>query len=169
MANILIVEDEIKMQRLLDLSLAAEGYVTRQASEAETGIKLLRQEKFDLVITDLRLPGMDGLEFLQAVKRTDAHIPVLLMTAFGTVETAVQAMKAGASDYVLKPFSLEEMKLIVKKELNLRRLQEENRNLREALGKRYEFKNIVGRSPKMQDVLAVVDRVAPSNSTVLLG
>lgn len=169
MATILVVEDETKMQRLLELSLSAEGYATRQASEAETALKLLRQEKFDLVITDLKLPGMDGLEFLQAIKHADAHLPVILMTAFGTVETAVQAMKAGASDYVLKPFSLEEMKLIVRKELNLRRLQEENRSLREALGQRYEFKNIVARSSKMQEVLAVVDRVAPSNSTVLLG
>jgi two-component system, NtrC family, response regulator AtoC len=169
MASILIVEDEAKMQRLLQLSLAEEGYTTQAASDAELGLRLLRQTKFDLVITDLKLPGMDGLEFLQAVKRTDAQVPVVLMTAFGTVETAVQAMKAGASDYVLKPFSLEEMKLVVKKELNVRRLQEENRDLREALGKRYEFKNIVAHSPKMQEVLAVVERVAPGNSTVLLG
>ncbi|HEX5483929.1 MAG TPA: sigma-54 dependent transcriptional regulator [Terriglobia bacterium] len=169
MPAILIIEDEAKMQRLLELSLVAEGYTTRAASDAETGLRLLRQEKFDLVITDLKLPGMDGLEFLQAVKRTDAHIPVLLMTAFGTVETAVQSMKAGASDYILKPFSLEEMKLIVQKELSVRRLQEENRSLREALGKRYEFKSIIARSPKMQEALAVVDRVAPTNSTVLLG
>ncbi len=132
MQNILIVEDEAKMQRLLQLSLAEEGYTTRSASDAEQGLRLLRQEKFDLVITDLKLPGMDGLEFLQAVKRTDARIPVILMTAFGTVETAVQAMKAGASDYVLKPFSLEEIKLIIQRELNVLRLQEENRNLREA-------------------------------------
>jgi len=169
MPHILIVEDEIKMQRLLELSLAEEGYTTRTASDAESGLRLLRQEKFDLVLTDLKLPGMDGLEFLQSIRRSDAQAPVVLMTAFGTVETAVQAMKAGASDYILKPFSLEEIKLIVKKELNVRRLQEENRNLREALGQRYAFKNIVARSPKMQEVLAVVDRVAPGNSTMLLG
>lgn len=169
MPSILIVEDETKMQRLLQLSLSEEGYTTQSASDAEAGLKLLRQAKFDLVITDLKLPGMDGLEFLQSVKRTDAQIPVVLMTAFGTVETAVQAMKAGASDYVLKPFSLEEVKLVIKKELDVRRLQEENRDLREALGKRYEFTNIVARSAKMQEVLAVVDRVAPTNSTVLLG
>lgn len=168
-ASVLIVEDESKMQRLLELSLNAEGYHTRAVSDAEAGLKLLRQEKFDIVLTDLKLPGMDGLEFLQAMKRSDAQIPVVLMTAFGTVETAVQAMKAGASDYVLKPFSLEEVKLILRKELEVRRLQEENRDLREALGKRYEFKNIVAGSPKMQEVLAIVDRVAPSNSTVLLG
>lgn len=169
MPNVLIVEDETKMQRLLQLTLAEEGYTTQAASDAEAGLKLLRHGNFDLVITDLKLPGMDGLEFLQSVKRVDAHIPVILMTAFGTVETAVLAMKAGASDYVLKPFSLEEIKLVIRKELDVRRLQEENRDLREALGKRYEFKNIVARSAKMQEVLAVVERVAPTHSTVLLG
>jgi DNA-binding NtrC family response regulator len=129
----------------------------------------LRQEKIDLVVTDLKLPGMNGLELLQAVKRTNATIPVVVMTAYGTVETAVEAMKAGASDYLLKPFALEEMKLILRKELDFHRLREENRSLREALGERYQFRNIVARSPKMQEVLATVERVAPTHSTVLLG
>jgi DNA-binding NtrC family response regulator len=169
MPTILIVEDEPKMLRLLELTLAEEGFATRAAADAETGLKILVQEQIDLVVTDLKLPGMNGLEFLQAVKRTNASIPVVVMTAYGTVETAVEAMKAGASDYVLKPFSLEEIKLIIHKELDVHRLREENRSLREALGHRYEFKNIVARSPKMQEVLATVDRVAPSNSTVLLG
>jgi len=169
MPTILIVEDEPKMLRLLQLNLSEEGYSIHTAADAETGLRTLRQEKIDLVVTDLRLPGMDGLEFLQAVKRVDARIPVIVMTAYGTVETAVEAMKAGASDYVLKPFSLEEMKLIVRKELDVHDLREENRSLREALGKRYEFKNIVARSGKMQEVLAMVERVAPTNSTVLLG
>ncbi|MGH9356730.1 MAG: sigma-54-dependent transcriptional regulator, partial [Terriglobia bacterium] len=169
MSHILIIEDEIKMQRLLELSLAEEGHTTRTVSDAERGLKLLRQESFDLILTDLKLPGMDGLEFLQALRRSDAQAPVVLMTAFGTVETAVRAMKAGATDYILKPFSLEEIKLVIKKELGVRRLQEENRTLREALGQRYAFKNIIARSPKMQEVLAVVERVAPGNSTILLG
>ncbi len=169
MADILIVEDEPKMLRLLDLNLAEEGYRTHTAQDANTGLKILSQEKIDLVLTDLRLPGMDGLEFLQAVKRVNAHLPVIVMTAYGTVETAVEAMKAGASDYVLKPFSLDEIKLILRKELDVRRLREENLSLREALGQRYEFKNIVARSGKMQEVLGLVERVAPTSSTVLLG
>ena len=169
MATILIVEDEPKMLRLLELNLLDEGYTIQTAPDAEKGLSLLRKERVDLVITDLKLPGMNGLEFLQAVKRSDARLPVIVMTAYGTVETAVEAMKAGASDYVLKPFSLEEIKLIVGKELDVHRLREENRTLREALGHRYEFKNIIGRSAKMQEVLATVERVAPSNSTILLG
>ena len=169
MATILIVEDEPKMLRLLELNLREEGYTTYSASNAETALNLLRQEKVDLVVTDLRLPGMDGLEFLQAAKRVNAALPVIVMTAYGTVETAVEAMKAGASDYVLKPFPLEEIKLIIRKELDVHDLREENRSLREALGQRYEFKNIIARSPKMQEVLSMVERIGPTNSTVLLG
>ena len=169
MAAILIVEDEAKMRRLLELNLGEDGFTTFSAGDAETGLKLLRDNSVDLVLTDLKLPGMNGLEFLQAVKRQNAAVPVVVMTAFGTVETAVEAMKAGASDYVLKPFSLTEMRMVIHKELDVRNLREENRNLREALGKKYSHPNIVARSPKMQEVLATVERVAPTNSTVLLG
>ncbi len=169
MPTILIVEDEPKMLRLLEMNLAEEGYKVRAAADAEAGLKLFREHRVDVVVTDLKLPGMSGLEFLEAVKRADSRIPVIVMTAYGTVQTAVEAMKAGASDYILKPFSLEELKLIVGKELDVRRLREENRSLREELGRRYEFKNIIARSAKMQEVLATVERVAPSNSTVLLG
>jgi DNA-binding NtrC family response regulator len=168
-AAILIVEDESKMRRLLELNLGEDGFSTFSGEDAETGLKLLQQNSIDLVLTDLKLPGMDGLEFLQTIKRQNAALPVVVMTAFGSVETAVEAMKAGASDYVLKPFSLTEMRMVIHKELDVRNLREENRSLREALGKRYSHPNIVARSPKMQDVLATVERVAPTNSTVLLG
>ena len=169
MPAILIVEDEAKMRRLLELNLGEDGFTTFSAGEAESGLKLLQENAIDLVLTDLKLPGMDGLEFLQAVKRQNAALPVVVMTAFGTVETAVEAMKAGASDYVLKPFSLAEMRMVVHKELDVRNLREENRSLREALGKRYAHPNIVARSAKMQETLATVERVAPTNATVLLG
>jgi DNA-binding NtrC family response regulator len=169
MATILIVEDEAKMRRLLELNLGEDGFETKSAPDAEAGLDLLQHNSIDLVITDLKLPGMGGLEFLQAVKRTNAALPVIVMTAFGTVETAVEAMKTGASDYVLKPFSLAEMRMVVHKELDVRRLREENRSLREQLGKRYDYPNIVARSSKMQEVLATVERVASTNSTVLIG
>jgi DNA-binding NtrC family response regulator len=169
MPTILIVEDEAKMRRLLELNLGEDGFATLSASDAESGLKLLRESDVDLVVTDLKLPGMNGLEFLQAIKRQNAVLPVVVMTAFGSVETAVEAMKAGASDYVLKPFSLSEMRMVIRKELDVHKLREENRSLREALGKRYEHPNVVARSAKMQEVLATVGRVAPTNSTVLLG
>jgi len=169
MSTILIVEDEPKLRRLLELDLSEEGHRVLSAPDAEQGLKLLRQETVDLVVTDLKLPGMDGPEFLHAVKRTNAALPLVVMTAYGTVETAVEAMKAGASDYVLKPFSLAEMKMVIQKELDVRRLREENRTLREALGQKYAHPNVVTRSAKMQEVLAIVERIAPTNSTVLLG
>jgi DNA-binding NtrC family response regulator len=167
--SILIVEDEAKLRRVIELQLGEEGFLTRSAPDAEAGIQLLGKERFDIVLTDFKLPGMSGLEFLQAVKRVNATIPVIIMTAFGTVESAVEAMKAGASDFILKPFSLAELALVIRKELATHELREENRTLREELGRRYEYKNIVARSGKMQAVLALVERVAPTNSTVLIG
>jgi DNA-binding NtrC family response regulator len=167
--SILIVEDEAKMRRLLELQLADEGFQATTAADAETGLRLLQKQQFDLVVTDFKLPGMTGLEFLQAVKRANAATPVIIMTAYGTVESAVDAMKVGASDYVLKPFSLAELVLVIRKELDSRKIREENRTLREALGQRYHYDNIVARGEKMQAVLALVERVAPTNSTVLLG
>src|SRR6202522_1022338 len=169
MPTILIVEDEAKMRRLLELNLGEDGFSTLSAGDAESGLKLLRENTINLVVTDLKLPGMNGLELLHAIKRQNAALPVLVMTAFGTVETAVEAMKAGASDYVLKPFSLSEMRMVIRKELDVRDLREENRSLREALGQRYAHPNVVARSKKMQEALATVERVAPTNSTVLLG
>jgi DNA-binding NtrC family response regulator len=168
-AAILIVEDEARMRRLLELDLGEAGYQTFSAADAEKGLDLLRREQIDLVLTDLKLPGLGGLEFLQAAKRLNGSLPVVVMTAYGSVETAVEAMKAGASDYVLKPFALAEMRLVVQKELDVRRLREENRSLREALGRHYNYPNIVARSAKMQEVLALAERVAATLSTVLIG
>lgn len=167
--SILVVEDEPKMRRLLELQLAEEGFLARTAPDAESGLRLLGTEPFDMVVTDFKLPGMNGLDFLQAVKRINSNLPVVVMTAYGTVESAVEAMKAGASDYVLKPFSLAELVLVIRKELASHQLREENRALREALGRRYEYKNVVAVSEKMQAVLALVERVAPTNATVLIG
>src|SRR5580700_6731159 len=138
--TILVVEDEAKMRRLLELELADQGFRAQTVADAESGMKLVNSEQFDLIVTDLKLPGMSGLEFLQAVKRANAALPIIIMTAYGTVESAVEAMKIGASDYVLKPFSLAELVLVIRKELASHQLREENRNLREALGRRYEYK-----------------------------
>ncbi len=169
MANILIVEDEPRMRRLLEISLGEDGHTVYTSGDAENGLVHLRKASADLVVTDLKLPGMNGLEFLQEGKRLNSALPFIVMTAYGSVETAVDAMKAGASDYVLKPFTMAEMKLVINKELDVQQVRDENVRLKEALGKRYHFQNIIGRSKKMQEVLALVERVAPTNSTVLIG
>ncbi|MGH9486055.1 MAG: sigma-54-dependent transcriptional regulator [Terriglobales bacterium] len=169
MPTLLIVDDEAKMLRLLELQLGGAAHRILTAASAEQGLQTLREQPVDLVVTDLRLPGMDGLAFLHAIKRESAQLPVVVMTAHGTVETAVEAMKAGAADYVLKPFPLEELRLIIDKELGVENLRRENASLRAALGERYSFANLVGSSPRMQEVLALVARVAPTQSTILLG
>ncbi len=167
--SILVVEDEAKLRRVIELQLAEDDFIARSAPDAETALEMLQKDSFDLVLTDFKLPGMNGLELLHAAKKIDANLPMIVMTAYGSVESAVDAMKAGASDYILKPFSLAELMIVIRKELASRQLREENRNLREALGRRYEYKNIVAHSDKMQAVLSLVERVAPSNSTVLIG
>ncbi|HCC58348.1 MAG TPA: two-component system response regulator, partial [Solibacterales bacterium] len=165
--RILIVEDEDKLRRVMQLQLTGEGFEVEQARTAEEALPLL--DRADLILTDLRLPGMDGLELLQLIRRQNSHAPVIVMTAYGTVENAVQAMKSGAADFLLKPFvSLDHLVTVVRKALEVSSLRDENRKLREELGQRYDFKNIVGRSKPMQEIFATVLRVAPTRSTVLL-
>ena len=166
--TILIVEDEAPMRRLLEISLGEEGYTTHAVDNAEAALKFIERGSVDLALTDLKLPAMSGLELLEAAHRVRADLPFIVMTAYGSVESAVGAMKAGANDYVLKPFSLDEIKLVVARALDVRRLHEENRDLREALGQRYDLPGIIAQSPKMQEALGLVERVAPTNSTVLI-
>ncbi len=111
---------------------------------------------------------MDGQEFLAQIRRQNAQVPVVMMTAYGSVETAVEAMKAGATDFLLKPFSLDHLMQVVNKALEVRALRDENRQLKEELGRRYEFDNIIGRSQSMQEIFAAIERVGPTRATVLL-
>jgi len=164
--RILVVEDEEKLRRVIELHLASSGFEVEKARAAEEALKIA--DRADLVLTDLRLPQMDGLELLAAIRRQNSHTPVIVMTAFGTIETAVEAMKGGATDFLLKPFSLDHLMTVVEKALEVRELRDENLKLREELGRRYAFDNIVGRSAPMQEIFATIMRVAPTRATVLL-
>jgi DNA-binding NtrC family response regulator len=164
--RILIVEDEEKLRRVIELQLISAGFEVDKAGGAELGLQTV--DRADLVLTDLRLPGMDGLEFLAKIRIQNALVPVIIMTAFGTIETAVEAMKNGATDFLLKPFSLDHLMTVIHKALEVRALRDENRQLKEELGRRYEFDNIIGRSQAMQEIFATIMRVAPSRATVLL-
>jgi DNA-binding NtrC family response regulator len=164
--RILVVEDEDKLRRVIELQLASAGFEVDKAAAAEEALKVV--DRADLVLTDLKLPKMDGLEFLGLIRRQNAHVPVIIMTAYGSVETAVQSMKAGATDFLLKPFSLDHLMQVVEKALEVRALRDENRALKQELGRRYEFDNIIGRSPAMQEIFATIERVAPTRATVLL-
>jgi DNA-binding NtrC family response regulator len=172
--TILVVEDEEKMQRVLEIHLQSAGYQVVQATTAEQAVELLRSATdatppFALALTDLRLPGMDGLELLKRMGMETPSLPVIVMTAFGSIETAVEAMKAGASDYILKPFSLEDLMITIEKVLELHALRHENKQLKAELGRRYDFNEIIGRSSRMADVFEAAQKVAPTRSTVLLG
>jgi DNA-binding NtrC family response regulator len=164
--RILVVEDEEKLRRVIELQLLGAGFDVDKAATAEDGLKIV--DRADLVLTDLKLPRMDGLEFLNLIRRQNTQVPVVLMTAYGSVETAVEAMKSGATDFVLKPFSLDHLMQVLQKALEMRALREENRELKAELGRRYEFDNIIGRSGAMQEIFATIERVAPSRATVLL-
>src|SRR5438552_1619903 len=164
--RILIVEDEEKLRRVLELQLMSAGFDVDKAGTAEEGLTLV--DRADLVLSDLKLPAMSGLEFLALIRRQNAVVPVVMMTAYGSVETAVGAMKAGATDFLLKPFSLDHLMQVVNKALEVRALRDENRQLKEELGRRYEFDNIKGRSPAMQEIFSTIERVAPTRATVLL-
>src|ERR1041385_4877652 len=164
--RILVVEDEDKLRRVIELQLTSAGFDVDKAASSEDGLKVV--DRADLVLTDLKLPGMSGLEFLAVIRRQNPYVPVVMMTAFGSVETAVEAMKAGATDFLLKPFSLDHLMQVVNKAMEVRALRDENRQLKEQLGRRYEFDNIICRSEPMQEIFAAIERVAPSRATVLL-
>jgi DNA-binding NtrC family response regulator len=164
--RILIVEDEDKLRRILELQLLDSGFDVQKAATAEEALPFM--DRADLILTDFKLPGMTGLEMLQLIRRQDSHVPVIVMTAFGTVENAVDAMKAGAADFLLKPFSLDHLTTVVNKALEIRSLRDENRRLKEELGRKYQWDNIVGRSTAMQQIFATIMRVAPTRATVLL-
>ncbi|HUI53576.1 MAG TPA: sigma-54 dependent transcriptional regulator [Bryobacteraceae bacterium] len=164
--RILIVEDEEKLRRVIELQLVSAGFDVDKAASAEDGLKIV--DRADLVLTDLKLPNMDGLELLGLIRRQSAQVPVVVMTAFGSIETAVESMKAGATDFLLKPFSLDHLMQVVYKALEMRALRDENRQLKAELGRRYEFDNIIGRSPAMQEIFDTIERVAPTRATVLL-
>jgi DNA-binding NtrC family response regulator len=165
-ATVLVVEDEEKLRRVIELQLKEAGLEVEQAGSSEEALKLV--DRADLILTDLRLPGLSGLELLAALRRQDSHTPVVVMTAFGSIENAVEAMKAGAVDFLPKPFSLDHLMTVVTKALELRTLRDENRELRAELSQRYEFDNIVGRSQAMREIFATIVRVAPTRATVLL-
>ena len=161
------------MRRVLELHLTGAGYEVTKAASAEDGLQALDTSgsgaDFALALTDLRLPGMDGVEFLRQVHGRFPSLPVIVMTAFGTVETAVEAMKSGASDYLLKPFSLDDLMITIDKVLELHALRDENVKLRAQLERRYDFEHIIGHSAKMQEVFDAARRVASTRATVLLG
>ena len=168
MARLLIADDHEPLRRSLAKALTAGGHQVDEAANGNLAIEKLHEGAYDLVLTDLKMGGSDGMDVLRTCRALHPTTAVILMTAFGSVGTAVEAIKIGAVDYVQKPFQLEEMEVKIEKALELRRLQHEVTYLRSEQQEAYTFDRIVGSSPALQEVLAVVRKVARSNSTVLV-
>jgi two-component system NtrC family response regulator len=166
--KILVVDDDPSLRRVLEYNLAKEGYAVVTAESGEQALALLDAERIDLLITDIKMPGMDGMDLLRRARQAAPEIQVIVITAFGTIEMAVEAMKAGAFEYVTKPFNRDELSLAVRKALRLKTLERDNALLRREVERKYGFGNIVGDSPLLQQVFRLIEKVADSDSTVLI-
>jgi len=166
--SILVVDDEAIMQEILADFLREEGYEVDLASSGEEGTERAEENFYDCAIVDLMMPGIDGIETMQLLKEIDRSLPVIMITAFASVESAVEAMKQGAFEYITKPFKNDEVLVVLENAIKQRQLEEEVRALRQALKDKYRFENIVGKNRRMQEVYQLVSQAAPSRSTILI-
>jgi two-component system response regulator PilR (NtrC family) len=167
--RILIVDDEAGMRDMLSILLRKEGYGITVADRAEKAIEMAARGEFDLVMSDISMPGKSGIEVLRQTKAASPDTPVILITAYASTESAVEALKLGAYDYLIKPFDVEELKNVVRNALEKRRLETENRVLKRELKRKTGSDTLVGEAPRMREVLALIERIAPTHSTVLIG
>jgi two-component system response regulator PilR (NtrC family) len=167
--SILVIDDEEIMREILEALLAPEGYEVRLAANGAEGLDLARAVPFDAAVVDVMMPGMDGLAVLDELKKIDEDMAVVMVTAYASVDTAVDAMKRGALDYITKPFKNDEVLLVLRNAVERKRLVTENRSLRQNLQERYHrFDNIIGKSPAMRRVFDLIIQAAPSRSTILI-
>ncbi|MGE5849434.1 MAG: sigma-54-dependent transcriptional regulator, partial [Candidatus Methylomirabilota bacterium] len=166
--RILVVDDEASQRELIGGFLKKQGHEVLSAGSGAEALTRLREVRVDLVLSDFKMPGMSGLEVLRGVKAVNPEIPFILVTAYGTVETAVQAMREGAADYLTKPLDLEELLLRIGNVTEQVRLRSAVRDLQARLVERHRLEGIIGESGRMQEVLALVKQVAPSDATVLV-
>jgi two-component system NtrC family response regulator len=166
--QILVLDDEQNYLLILETILGDAGYTVTAIPDPETGLHFLEESEVDVVLTDMKMPKLTGQAVLEHVKKNYPHVPVIIMTAYGSIEAAVEAMKIGAFDYVTKPFSNDELLLTLDKAYRFAQAQQQNRLLRQSLEERYGLHQIIGRAKAMRQVLTLVDKAAPSRSTVLI-
>ena len=166
--TILLVDDDSAHRTMLKANLASEGYLIREAADGDEVLPLLREIEVDLIVLDMKMVRMDGIATLSLLLQAGYTIPVILLTAFSSVESAVEAMKKGTFDYITKPVDIGELQLIIARALNFRNLQEENRQLKEQLGERVIAGDIIGKSQAMQGMFATLAMVAPTDATVVI-
>ncbi len=168
MKRVLVIEDDETVRDVLRSFLGQKGFEVTLAENGESGLDVLRAEKFDLIFSDLVMPGISGMDVLKEVVASKIAVPVVVMTAFGTVQTAVEAMRIGAFDYITKPFNLDELMIVLDKALSVAKLQKENLMLKMQLKNKYNFEGLVGDSPSMQVVYELIEKIADTDSTVLI-
>ena len=166
--KILVVDDEASLREMLVILLEREGYLVAQAETGLQAYERIRDEDFDLIVSDIRMPDMSGIELLRRLRAEEWDVAVLMITAFSSTEEAVEAMKLGAYDYITKPFKNDEIRLVIKNVLERKQLQVENRRLKQQLGERSSFSRLIGESPAMTEMIALLERVAPSQANVLI-
>jgi DNA-binding NtrC family response regulator len=166
--RVLVVEDEAKQARLLEEELGERGFAVRAVGSAEEAIALAAEESFDVALLDIRLPGMDGVAALRALKEREPYMEAIMLTGHGTLEDAVASMKQGAYDFLTKPYRLSELKALIEKAGEKKRLREQNATMRQELARRSRFPEFVGNSRQVQQLLEIIARVAPLDSTVLI-
>jgi len=168
MQKVLVIDDDETVRDVLSSFLGGKNFDITLAVNGEAGLDMLHADKFELILTDLVMPGITGMDILAEVAAARITAPVIVMTAFGTVQTAVEAMRTGAFDYITKPFNLDELMLVVNKALSVSKLQKENVMLKMQLKKKYNFKGLIGDSPSMQVVYEMIEKIADTDSTVLI-
>ncbi len=166
--KILVVDDDRSHRLMLKTVLEAEEYRVFLASDGDSALESVRNSMFDVILMDIRMAGMDGLEVLKHLRGLAVKTPVVLMTAYASIKTAVEALRNGADDYLTKPLDMDELKVVLEKMLRLKVLQDENHQLREELGREFDFSSVIGSSPKMKSLFEMIKLVAPSEATILL-
>jgi two-component system, NtrC family, response regulator PilR len=167
-ANILIVDDEASMRELLQILLQRDGYEVQTAEDGAVALELVKNNEFDLLISDIQMPTLSGIELLRQLRVQDIDLTVLMITAFSSAEDAVEAMKLGAYDYITKPFKNDEIRLVIRNALERKVLRQENRELKKQLGTRFSFQELIGRSEPMRKLISLLERIAPSQANVLI-
>ena len=168
MDTILIIDDEKGLLEVLNVVFRKEGYEVKTAASGPEALDILNNNSVDLVITDIRMPHLSGMEILRYVKENQPEVPVIVITAYGSIQQAVEALKAGALDYIVKPFDVEELKILVARGLERKHLEQENILLKKDLKEKYKFENMIGKSRLMQEIYLLIDKVAGTDSTVLI-
>jgi len=166
--NILIVDDDSSLRNMLSIVLKKEGYIIFSAENGKTAIKLLKKNHVDLIISDIKMPDISGIDLLQKVKSINPELPFILITAFSSTNDAIEAMKLGADDYITKPFNLDELKIIINKSIYKKNIEQENIDLKLELSKHSSFEKIVGSTPQMLKIFELIKTIAKTDSTVLI-